>query len=157
MHIDWHQSKPNGDQRQQNPATIAVHHLSMIDLAVPSLDTTINQEDPYISVSAELELTQLRIIPQFMDTQSPPQPPLLVAIFTPMSALSDGDDMRRAPYSILSRWEVREEKPEIDTIFSQIGSKRLHSDNLKVQTMQARLFFCLRLAGRACSETARGY
>lgn len=153
MHIDWHLSKGNGEQRS-GVATIAVYHLSMIDLAVPSVDATMQQPDPYMTGPTELELTHLEIIPRFADPKNPPYPPLIVAIFVPVLGLLEGNDMRRAPFSILSRWEIHREKPEIDPIFSQIGSKRLNTDNLKVWHVQACAFFCLRLTGRISVETA---
>ena len=56
-------------------------------------------------------------------------PPCILAGFTAMPARPAISD---TSYTIISRWELREETPVLDVSFSQLGSKKSGASELKV-------------------------
>ena len=132
LNIDWQAAK-SGEQALNIP-TLSFQHLTTTDVCAPDLDTAEDMPQMFMSMSSpELELSHLKIIPRRPEIrpENTTQPTIL-AVFSHLPNLYSATEMRDIPYSVLSRWELREEKPSLDPNFGQLSSKKAGVNDPKV-------------------------
>jgi hypothetical protein len=120
LKINWQVTK-QGEQVQLNP-TIDCQHIAVLDSCTP-------HHDPAMAYSVPVELSGLHVIPRGLDTNSLP---LVLAVFTSLPPQAGTGSGTASTYTILSRWELRDEVPTLDTSFLQLGSKKSGAAELKV-------------------------
>lgn len=118
LKINWNQANPS--QPPTHPPTIESQHLTTIDSCYPSTDSHWTLPLP--------SLAKLDIIPRSYMDKNTTANPMIMATFMER----DTTDNRLPIRTILSRWELREEKPVIDPSFSSASAKNSSSTELKV-------------------------
>ena len=75
----------------------------------------------------DLELSHLKLLPHPPDDVS--AVPIILGVFSHISGMVTGVS---SVQSLISRWELREEKPTIDASFTTLSTKKSSSIELKV-------------------------
>ena len=128
LKIDWHMQKPG--ETAPNPATLSLQHLITLDICVPSFNGPDSAGGAPLATTRELEMSHLKLLPR------PPDPPdetnavpIVLGVF---SRFSDVVTDASLSYSVISRWELREEKATVDSSFTKINTKKINPSELKV-------------------------
>ena len=150
---------PKPGEQSSNMPILSFQHLTMIDICTPSPETINDPSQMFMSSSlSELELLHLEIIPRRPETRPDNNTvPVIVAVFSYLSHAYSGNEIREMPYSILSRWDLHEEKPVLNSAFTQLGLKKSISHDLKVCTagrLAVYSYVLKLLTGRICSQEA---
>ena len=119
-------TKPN--QPPADTATLSIQHLTTLELHGPIVPATIMATTT--EQSRELQLSHLRLLPRPLDAKDDPSVvPTVLGVYTYFSEQTAASNMT---YSLLSRWELREEKPSVDSSFASLSTKKSTSTELKV-------------------------
>ena len=133
--IDW-QLSTGKDQIASGPK-IAFQHLETIDECCPMLDYTSQNQETYILPSSEAQLSHLELLPQAADLRSKESAsPTILATFLYLPTLYSVNEVREQPYTILSRWVMRNVESTLHTAFGSLTSKKSNSPvRLKVRPL----------------------
>ena len=132
MKIDWQSNKTTEQQPAAQPI-ISIQHVAMVDYCAPSMESIGSQSSIFmIAPVPEPELSHLELIPRKPETRPGRKTlPIALAIFSHVPNVLAGE-IRESSYSILTRWELVEEKPNLDPTFTQLVTKNAPGTELKV-------------------------
>jgi hypothetical protein len=122
LKINWGQA--SAGQTSSGVPAIESQHLTIIDSCHPTTDSHWTMPPP--------SLAKLDIIPRSYMDKNATSNPTIMATFVE----SDGTHNHTPIRTVLSRWELKEEKPTIDSSFLSASAKRAGGNELKVRTEQ---------------------
>ena len=133
--IDW-QASPGKDQPASLPR-VAFQHIETVDDFRPALEQNNLQSNIYIMPSLEAQLSHLELLPPAPDMlKKESTVPTILATFSYLPPEYNGIEVREQPFSILSHWELRSEKPTLHSAFMSLTSKKSNSPTtLKVRSL----------------------
>ena len=134
--IDWQQS--TGKDQIASCPKLSFQHLETIDDCCPMLDYTTQNQEPYILPSSEAQLSHLELFPQATDPRSKENAsPTILATFSYLPNHYSVTEVREQPYTILSRWVMRNVESTLHTAFGSLTSKKSNSPmRLKVCSLR---------------------
>lgn len=95
-----------------------------------------SQSDAFLPSFGDAQISHLEILPGSPDLQdSTPTLPTIVAIFSYTPNHYNSSDLRDSAFSVISRWELKNEKPMLSPSFAQLTLKQPNvlTDGLKVR------------------------
>ncbi|MCJ1388619.1 mediator complex subunit [Xylographa bjoerkii] len=124
--IDWQQ--PTGKDQLASGPRISFQHLETIDDCCPMLDYITQNQETYILPSSEAQLSHLELLPQAADPRSKESAsPTILATFSYLPNHYTDNEIREQPYTILSRWVMRNVESTLHTAFGSLTSKKSNS------------------------------
>ena len=117
-----------------------MQHLETIDDCCPMLDYTTQNQETYILPSSEAQLSHLELLPQAADPRSKESAsPTILATFSYLPNQYSVNGVREQPYTVLSRWVMRNVETTLHTAFGSLTSKKSNSPvRLKVRPLVVR-------------------
>ena len=133
LRVQWPTQKPQGDQHLP-PATLALEHLTSINVCAPFSVPLSGQFDAYGSIGPPFELTHLDYIAPLPDPLDKGRlsKPRILAAFTPVLDYRTSD-VHSLGQTIITMWDISEEAPHLDESFLELNSKKRVASALKME------------------------
>ena len=128
--IDWHQPNAGGSG---NPAsqlpTFSIQHLKTVDYCCPITGESDPDSNFLMTPSSDAQLSHLEILPRPEIRNKDDSYPTIVAAFSYLAPLNyyHNSELREEAFSVISRWELRNEKTTLHSSFDTLASKKVNS------------------------------
>ncbi|MCJ1284725.1 mediator complex subunit [Xylographa opegraphella] len=124
--IDWQQ--PAGKEPASSEPKISFQHLETIDDCCPMLDYTTQNQETYTLPSSEAQLSHIELLAQAADPRSKESAsPTILATFSYLPNQYSVSGVHELPYTILSRWVMRNVESTLHSVFGSLTSKKSSS------------------------------